>query len=210
MPGEAPTRAILDGAAEIRQRAAEDRAQAAEDRVRAAADRSWAAEERGKALEELKRAHRDELTGAYRRAFGLEFLQDEIERARRGDGKLAIAFVDVDGLHGTNKRKGHLAGDALLKRVVTAMRASLRSYDPVVRFGGDEFVCAISGADQAEAEARFDSIRSDLAADEDSATITVGIAELQAQDSLADLIDRADATMRRPAGDRRGDTPTSI
>jgi diguanylate cyclase (GGDEF)-like protein len=74
-------------------------------------------------------------------------LQHEIDRARRGDGRLVLAYVDVDRLTAINDRKGHSAGDALLVAVVSTMRANLRSFDPVVRYGGDEFVCAMSGTD---------------------------------------------------------------
>jgi diguanylate cyclase (GGDEF)-like protein len=129
-------------------------------------------------------------------------LQHEIDRARRGDGRLVLAFVDVDGLKVINDRDGHGAGDELLKAVVTAMRAKLRSFDPIVRYGGDEFVCALAAADAADANRRFAEIRTLLDDDSDHAAISVGVAELRAGDTLDDLVARGDAALytarRRP------------
>ena len=93
---------------------------------------------------ELQRAHLDGLTGAFRREMGRLALRNEIDRARRADGKFVIAYIDVDGLKGVNDRNGHAAGDRVLRMLVATMRANLRSYDPIVRFGGDEFVCGIA------------------------------------------------------------------
>jgi diguanylate cyclase (GGDEF)-like protein len=189
-------RTVLTHASEIRAQAAKDRARAAEDRAQAAADRRRAAEEREATLAELRRAHRDELTGAFRRGAGEEAIQDEIERARRGDdGRLVLAFVDVDNLREVNNREGHPAGDALLCEVVSVIRSKIRSYEPIVRFGGDEFVCAVAGLDFEQAEKRFGEVQASLAESTDGAAVSVGLAELRDEDTLADLIQRADAAL---------------
>jgi diguanylate cyclase (GGDEF)-like protein len=190
-----PLRTALMHASEIRAHAAKDRARAAEDRAQAAADRQRAARERDVFLAELHRAHRDELTGAFRRGAGEDALQGEIERARRGDGRLVLAFVDVDGLRDVNNRDGHSAGDALLREVVSAIRSEIRSYEPIVRFGGDEFVCAVAELDLEQVETRFRDIQTSLAESTDGAAVSVGLAELRDEDTLKDLIDRADAAL---------------
>jgi diguanylate cyclase (GGDEF)-like protein len=188
-------RTALTHAAEVRAKAAVDRARAAEDRAQAAADRARAAEEREASLVEIREAHRDELTGAYRRGSGEEALQSEIDRARRGKERLVVAFVDVDGLREVNNREGHSAGDTLLKDVVSTIRSQIRSYEPIVRFGGDEFVCAVAGVDLAQADERFRSIQGSLAERRTSWAVSYGLAELRDGDSLADLIERADTAL---------------
>ena len=187
--------AALEIAARTRVRAAEDRARAAEDRAQAAVDRERAALERTESLAELRHAHLDALTGALRRAAGEQALQGEIDRARRGDGKLVFAFVDVDSLRDLNNREGHAAGDALLQDVVSAIEADVRSYEPVVRYGGDEFVCAMSGVDVGQAERRFTAIKESITADHAGRAISIGLAELRPDDTLSDVVGRADTAL---------------
>jgi diguanylate cyclase (GGDEF)-like protein len=168
-----------------RERAASDRVLAAEDRVRSADDRAHATAQRE--ADEV-----DEATGARRRGPGFADVQREIDRARRGDGRLIAAYVDVDGLKATNDSEGHRAGDVRLKRIVGVLRANLRSYEPIVRLGGDEFVCTISDTTIDEVHARFEEINAELGLRAENGSITVGFAELAQGDSPMDLIDRAD------------------
>jgi diguanylate cyclase (GGDEF)-like protein len=181
--------------AALRARAAHDRARAAEDRAAASSDRETAADDRARAAIELRHAYHDELTGALRREMGEVALQNEVDRARRGDERLVLAFVDVDELKSLNDRDGHPAGDALLKGVVATIRAKLRSFDPVVRYGGDEFICALAGTDPDDAGRRFAEIQDELARDYDDAGISVGVVELGPDESLDDLIVRGDAAL---------------
>lgn len=121
-------------------------------------------------------------------------LSHEIDRARRSDGRFVLAFVDVDGLKTVNDRDGHAAGDRVLQVVVQAIRTRLRSFDPIIRYGGDEFVCGLGGTDLAEAEHRFDVIA--VAIEEDAQVgISVGLAALAADDTAETLTERADAAM---------------
>jgi diguanylate cyclase (GGDEF)-like protein len=182
-------------AAELRSQAAADRARAAADREQAAQDRDQAARDRAELLAELKLAHLDDLTGAYRRGLGEVALQQEIERVRRGTGKLVLAYVDVDGLKGVNDRRGHGAGDELLRGIVMAIRSRIRSYEPIVRFGGDEFVCSIADVDLDGAASRFGEIRRTLDESGEHGSFSVGFAELHTDDTLAELIDRADGAL---------------
>ena len=142
----------------------------------------------------LQRAHLDALTGAYRREMGRLALKNEIDRARRTDGRFVIAFLDVDGLKAVNDREGHAAGDRILRTLVATMRANLRSYDPIVRFGGDEFICGIASIDPSEAEHRIQVIDQSLR----SATgvgVTAGLATLTSNETLEELTARADAAL---------------
>ena len=123
--------------------------------------------------------------------------------SRRADGKFVIAYIDVDGLKGVNDRNGHAAGDRVLRMLVATMRANLRSYDPIVRFGGDEFVCGIASIDPGEVQHRIGVIDQSMR----SATgvgITGGLAELRLARALDDLTARADAALIA-AKQRRGE-----
>jgi diguanylate cyclase (GGDEF)-like protein len=193
---------ILVQAEQARTRAAEDRMKAAEDRARAAAEREEAAGEREEALRNrtestviLKLATTDELTGAWTRKFGLEQVSRELERAHRTADRLLLAFVDVDGLKRVNDAQGHQAGDALLHLVGEVLRSNIRTYDVVVRYGGDEFVCAMPNIGVAEGRARFAKIVSELTAESPGHSLTFGLAEAEPGDTLQDLIARADADL---------------
>ena len=118
----------------------------------------------------------------------------EIDRVRRSGGPLVVAFVDVDELMMVNDRDGHAAGDRVLQSVVGAMRARLRSFDPIIRHGGDEFVCGLGGTGLAEAERRFDLIGVAIEADA-GVWISVGFAELEPSDTADGLTERADGAM---------------
>jgi len=193
---------LLQELEELRAQAEVDRVRAAEDRARAASDRGKAARERARLEAELQAAHLDELTGAYRREMGRLTLTHEIDRARRSGGPFVLAFVDVDKLKTVNDRDGHAAGDRVLQSVVRAMRARLRSFDPIIRCGGDEFVCGHGGTDIAEAERRFDLIGIAIEADA-RVGISVGFAELEPEDTADGLTERADEAMIEVRAARR-------
>lgn len=184
-PGSVSDRA---GAWRDRRGAAGDRRHAADDREAAFTDRVLSARERAA-------ASIDELTGAYRRDAGMVELARETARAKRTEQPMVLAFIDVDGLKETNDTRGHAAGDQVLCTVVDAVKSHLRGYDLVVRFGGDEFVCAFANMAIEEVAERFLLINGRLAATP-GASISVGLAELVSPDSLEDLIARADAALR--------------
>jgi diguanylate cyclase (GGDEF)-like protein len=189
-------------AASDRAKAAEDRQRAAGDRVRASADRADAVRERAKAGREraqaaldLETSETDELTRVRRRGAGVQQLQREMDRARRVDERLVVAFIDVDGLKAVNDAGGHAAGDALLVAVADALRACLRSYDLIVRVGGDEFICVLPKTELSTVRERFADVSAALACGATEGSITVGLAELNKDDFPADLIARADADL---------------
>ncbi len=189
-------------AAEDRRRAAEDRIRAADDRARAAVerarserDRVQAARDRAQAAIDREASEIDELTRVRRRGSGMAQLQREIDRARRGSQGLAVAFVDVDGLKLVNDTRGHHAGDLLLQAVADALRAGLRSYDVIMRIGGDEFVCVLPQAEMDDVRRRFAEVSSTLARSAPEGSITVGLARLADEDTAQSLVNRADADL---------------
>ena len=177
-----------------RAEALRDRGIAAIDRAHAAADRGAASLNRAVSARERIVSSIDGLTGALRRDSGSVQLNRDAARARRTGQPFLIGYVDVDGLKKTNDAIGHAGGDQLLRQIVDTIRIHLRSYDLVVRFGGDEFVCGLLDMSIDEANQRFSQINAELAESLQS-SITVGLAELKPSESLEDLITRADEAM---------------
>jgi diguanylate cyclase (GGDEF)-like protein len=122
-------------------------------------------------------------------------LRREIDRARRSGGALILAFVDLDGLKAINDTHGHAAGDRALRAVAAALLGGLRSYDLVVRHGGDEFLCGLPGTDLAGAQRRFDAVAKTLTERNPGTSVSIGLTELAAPDTLDSLIARADAAL---------------
>ena len=153
----------------------------------------------------------DDLTGALRRGPGMADLQRDIDRQRRVEGKgIVVAFFDVDGLKRTNDTLGHAAGDEVLRRVVAAIRERLRSYDLVIRYGGDEFVCVLSDADLAEAHQRIADISSNVSRRTRGVSVSMGLAVLDDGDTAETLISRADADLYRNRARRNGRLSPSV
>lgn len=88
----------------------------------------------------LKLLHWDPLTNALNRRAALERLDEEIKRSHRLKSPLSIAMLDIDRFKEINDTYGHLVGDIVLTEAVSRIFHSLRSYDLVGRYGGDEFI----------------------------------------------------------------------
>ncbi|WP_192845091.1 sensor domain-containing diguanylate cyclase [Aureimonas sp. AU20] len=87
-----------------------------------------------------RRASTDELTGIPNRAALLHYMQQAVVTSS-AERNIAVTFIDLNGFKAVNDNLGHEAGDDLLRRVATALRAALPPETFVARFGGDEFVC---------------------------------------------------------------------
>ncbi|MDX6480046.1 MAG: hypothetical protein QOG85_556 [Gaiellaceae bacterium] len=185
-----------------RAQAATDRAHAAEDRKRAAADRERAAHERAEALHAEAQARddllvmgTDELTGVWARRVGLASIEREIERARRTHTALVLIFVDVDGLKKVNDSEGHAGGDELLRGFTATLQAHIRPYDIVVRYGGDEFLCAMPNLTLDAARDRIEGVATAFTEADDRHSFGFGLAQYDPPEQLVDLIRRADADL---------------
>ena len=190
---DAAAQADRAGALRDRRGGASDRTQASDDRKAAHRDREAASVDRAQSAVERAASFFDELTGAYGRRAGAVELEREIDRAKRTTTPLTVAFVDIDDLKKTNDSEGHAAGDRLLSETAESLRDHLRPYDLVIRYGGDEFVCALWDMDIEQAAERFSLASADLK--KQHASVTVGLASLAADDDLDSLIARADSAM---------------
>ena len=143
-------------------------------------------------VEPSDRLTRDELTGSLNRQAGFAALAREVDRSSAEGTGLVLGYLNVDGLRHVNDTAGPRAGDELLRKVAAALRATLRSYDMVMRLAGDEFLFALPSADLATAEQRLREFTVILNEEAPGATASVGFAELRQGDSVDDLVARAD------------------
>ena len=90
-------------------------------------------------------AQHDALTGLYARTVLLERLEEEIKRAARSGGSLALFMIDVDGFKQINDSMGHAVGDEVLAALSKRILNSVRETDTVARMGGDEFIALLPG-----------------------------------------------------------------
>ena len=140
----------------------------------------------------------DPLTGCLnRRAF-----IDRLDRAAAdADGGWVVCLVDLDGFKGVNDRRGHAAGDAVLRAVTAALSGVVRGTDPVARLGGDEFA-VLAEAAPGEEEPLAARLRDAVAAvgAESGVTASVGATVVRPGDEGREVLSRADQAMYRSKG----------
>ena len=90
----------------------------------------------------------DGLTQILNRRALLERLEEELYRASRENAFFSLVMLDIDHFKRVNDKYGHQAGDKVLVEVVNRVKSKLRSYDIIGRYGGEEFVVGIFGADK--------------------------------------------------------------
>lgn len=159
------------------------------------------------AHEELRvLATRDSLTATWNRRVILEQVGQELTRAQRKQAGLSLAMVDIDHFKRVNDTYGHLCGDEVLREVSSRLAASLRPYDAVGRFGGEEFLVVMAECSDAEARAvgaRLCACVSErpIAWHDDSISLTVSVGVATAYDtkglSVENLIRVADDALYR-------------
>jgi diguanylate cyclase (GGDEF)-like protein len=160
----------------------------------------------------------ESLTGLLRREVILEQLGRELERAQRYRRPLTIAMADLDHFKEVNDRYGHLAGDALLKRIAQVAAGGLRSTDWMGRYGGEEFLLILPETGMEGARGVAEKIRglvqrTTVPMEEDGrfaeVTISIGLASLadlpQGKEKVTprDLIEAADRSLYAAKHDGR-------
>ena len=161
-------------------------------------------EELGRANAELRRVSQtDGLTGVDNRRHIEERLTEAFEHAARLNEPLAVVMTDVDHFKSVNDTHGHQAGDAVLRQVAESLRESAREIDRVGRYGGEEFLVLLPGANLADARRFAERARQAVAEREFTydggalrRTLSAGVAawphpEIRHQEALVKAADEA-------------------
>jgi diguanylate cyclase (GGDEF)-like protein len=134
-----------------------------------------------------RRSVTDPLTGLFNRYHFEATLTREVARCARAATRLSLLVMDVDQLKAVNDRRGHRAGDQVLKQVAAAIRDSLRTADIAARYGGDEFAAVLPDADEEAGRLVAERVRMNVAASlgeeivpgaPNEGTVSVGLATL--------------------------------
>jgi diguanylate cyclase (GGDEF)-like protein len=146
----------------------------------------------------------DPLTGVLNRRAILLQIENELSRAKRDSKQISISMLDLDHFKKINDTFGHLAGDAVLRESMNRVEETIRTYDSVGRFGGEEFIVVLPGANQADAFNIAERVR--LKMDEKNAevdgvsipfTISQGVATCNGKSTVDELIAKADEALYR-------------
>jgi diguanylate cyclase (GGDEF)-like protein len=144
-------------------------------------------------------ATQDKLTGATSRQVFEFYFKQAVARSKRRDDPLSLVLVDIDLFKKINDNYGHQAGDRVLTRVAQLIKSHVREEDIVCRWGGEEFLLMLTGCDMTHAYDITEAIRSAVAdlsipfnKEVVSITLSAGIAQMQAGESLGQVVERAD------------------
>ena len=109
-----------------------------------------------------EQATRDSLTHLWNRSSIMDALTRELSRAERESSPLGVVIVDLDHFKFINDNHGHPAGDAVLREAARRMQTSVRQYDSIGRYGGEEFLVLLPGCSEAESYSQAERLRKQL------------------------------------------------
>jgi len=121
-------------------------------------------------------ASHDTLTGLWNRGEIFRLLDKELERSLREKYSVTVVMADLDHFKRINDTYGHLAGDSVLRHIADRLRISLRQYDTIGRYGGEEFLIVVPDCDGEQAVALAERVR-----------LAVGSAPINTPDGMLDV-----------------------
>ncbi len=145
----------------------------------------------------------DHLTGAWNRQTMYYKLDEEYERFIRARTPCCVAMVDLDYFKTVNDTYGHPVGDQVLQGVCTLFKSSLRRYDTIFRYGGEEFLICLPNSSIKQTAGMLERLRTALESTPfamgDGTTVNItasfGIAKMDNEKSLDELIEQADRAL---------------
>ncbi len=171
--------------------------------IRNLSDRVEAQEQRQRAerLEQL--AALDPLTRSFNRRYFQQAGTREIARAERQGSPLSLILFDIDHFKSINDRFGHVTGDKVLIAIARLVNSKIRGGDVLARYGGEEFVIMLPDTQLDQALQRAEQLRGliemvateTLSGERVGVTVSLGVAQWQAGETLTDLLERADRAL---------------
>jgi diguanylate cyclase (GGDEF)-like protein len=150
----------------------------------------------------------DSLTDSLNRRAFVEGVGLEMARATFG----TVVIADIDNLKIVNDQHGHAVGDLLIRRCADVLRAALRPYDKLYRWGGDEFLLVVPSAHSADMLLRLQAsltsaevLHSPTDGARVSLEVSLGAADYAHAGEMGQAIDRADREMYLDKGRRKGE-----
>jgi diguanylate cyclase (GGDEF)-like protein len=147
-------------------------------------------------------ASRDPLTGIFNRRQFLALAEDAIDSVRRTGDIFTLLLIDADHFKLINDRYGHLAGDEILKSLVGRLSSQLRKTDLIARYGGEELVVPLTNTELHDGLELAERLRAHVANStmrfgkhDIQVTISIGVTEATGQESVVELVKRADGAL---------------
>lgn len=140
---------------------------------------------------------RDGLTGLFNRRYSQEVGAMLFARAKRYGENLHVLMLDIDHFKSVNDKLGHPVGDTVLKGIAGILVGQVRASDVVTRYGGEEFLVFLVQTEPEVVQFIANRIRDSISSHAFSdvpwqLTISIGVAGIKTDDTLAELVDRAD------------------
>ncbi len=139
----------------------------------------------------------DKLSGLLNRQAFDPILENNLEQTKRKGNHLSIMLIDIDNFKNINDTFGHLAGDKVINQVAQICQLHSRESDSVCRWGGEEFIIMLADSEINTAVSMAERIQKHLGENdkENSVTVSFGITEYQANESITSLLNRVDSAL---------------
>ncbi|MDW6001827.1 sensor domain-containing diguanylate cyclase [Vibrio mangrovi] len=146
-------------------------------------------------------ANSDPMTHLFNRRKGVEIFSLELKRLSRNDNKLTVAMLDLDNFKKINDTFGHECGDSVIKNAANMFKEICRETDYIFRWGGEEFLILFIDTDISGAYSIAEHMRSRIernsipCIDSFPSTISIGLAETSGDETMDQVLSRADKAL---------------
>jgi diguanylate cyclase (GGDEF)-like protein len=153
----------------------------------------------------------DSLTGAFTHGYLQEILELEIQRSMTAKQPLSVLILDIDDFKKINDSHGHLFGDRVIKETAETISANVRAEDILGRYGGDEFLVIMPGADSETARQVANRICHGIAKNGYLATVSIGATTFSGVEKteVKDLLHQADLNLYQAKRDGKNQVALS-